>query len=121
LLKYDKFYCKGILKILPKKKYYYHSYHHTSSYKKRRDSLPTSEEVFKLVADEGETSSEILEEEIFLQEEIQVEEKEEEVVATINGNIQAGDTLYESLIREGISAAEILSLQEKIKSVVFEI
>ncbi|GAF93656.1 unnamed protein product, partial [marine sediment metagenome] len=33
-------------------------------------------------------------------------------------NIQAGDTIYESLIREGISAAEILSLQEKVKSVV---
>jgi len=87
------------------------------SSKQNSDSLPTSEEVFKIVADEGETSSEILEEEISLQEEIQVEEKEEEV-ATINGNIQAGDTLYESLIREGISAAEILSLQEKIKSVV---
>jgi hypothetical protein len=36
LIKYDKFYCKGILEILPKKKYYYYSHHHTSSYKKRR-------------------------------------------------------------------------------------
>jgi len=37
---------------------------------------------------------------------------------TIDGILKAGDTLYESLIREGISAAEILDLQEKIKSVV---
>lgn len=37
---------------------------------------------------------------------------------TIAGTLKAGDTLYESLIREGISAAEILNLQEKIKSVV---
>ncbi|GAI47879.1 unnamed protein product, partial [marine sediment metagenome] len=45
----------------------------------------------------------------------QVEEKE---VIIINGNLQAGDTLYESLIREGISATEILSLQEKVKSII---
>lgn len=37
---------------------------------------------------------------------------------TIDGILKAGDTLYESLIREGISAAEILDLQDKIKSVV---
>jgi murein DD-endopeptidase MepM/ murein hydrolase activator NlpD len=86
------------------------------------ESLPASEEILEsVVVVEEEKSSEILEEEISPQEEIQKEEKEEkekEEITTINGNIQAGDTLYESLIKEGISAAEILSLQEKVKSVV---
>ncbi len=83
------------------------------------ESLPASEEILEsVVVVEEEKGSEILEEEISLQEEIQEEGKEEEKITTINGNIQAGDTLYESLIREGISAAEILSLEEKIKSVV---
>lgn len=83
------------------------------------ESLPASEEILEsVVVVEGEKRSEILEEEISLQEEVQEEEKEEEKITTINGNIQAGDTLYESLIRKGISAAEILSLEEKIKSVV---
>jgi len=83
------------------------------------ESLPASEEILEsVVVVEEEKGSEILEEEISLREEIQEEEKEEEEITTINNNIQAGDTLYESLIREGISAAEILSLQEKIKSVV---
>jgi len=83
------------------------------------ESLPASEEILEsvVVVEEGK-GSEILEEEISLQEEIQEEEKEEDKITTINGNIQAGDTLYESLIREGISAAEVLSLEEKIKSVV---
>lgn len=84
------------------------------------EPLPVSEEILEsVVVVEEEKSSEILEEEIPLQEEIQEEEeKEEEKITTINGNIQAGDTIYESLIKEGISAAEILSLQEKVKSVV---
>lgn len=83
------------------------------------EPLPASEEILEsVIVVEEEKSSEILEEEISLQEEIQEEEKEEEKTTTINGNIQAGDTLYESLIREGISAAEILSLEKKIKSVV---
>ncbi len=78
------------------------------------ESLPVSEEILEsVVVVEEEKDSEILEEEISLQEEIQEEE-----IATISGNIKAGDTIYESLIKEGISAAEILSLQEKIKSVV---
>lgn len=82
------------------------------------ESLPASEEILKsVVVVEEEKSSEILEEEMSVQEEIQEEEKEEEMI-TINGNLQAGDTLYESLIKEGISAAEILSLQEKVKSIV---
>lgn len=84
------------------------------------EPLPVSEEILEsVVVVEEEKSSEILEEEIPLQEEIQEEEeKKEEKITTINGNIQAGDTIYESLIKEGISAAEILSLQEKVKSVV---
>jgi len=83
------------------------------------EPLPASEEILEsVIVMEEETSSEVLEEEISLQEEIQEEEKEAEKITTINGNIQAGDTLYESLIREGISAAEILGLQEKVKSVV---
>ena len=87
--------------------------------KQANESFPASEKILKsVVVVEEETSSEILEEEISLQEEIQEEEKEEEKITTISGNIQAGDTIYESLIREGISAAEILSLQEKVKSVV---
>lgn len=82
------------------------------------ESLPASEEILKsVVVVEEEKSSEILEEEMSVQEEIQEEEKEEEMI-TIKGNLQAGDTLYESLIKEGISAAEILSLQEKVKSIV---
>jgi len=159
LLKHDKFYCKGILEILPKKKYYYHSYHHTYSYKKRRakkikiiigglfilllftgtiyfkilplfsskqnsDSLPASEEILKsavaavaAVAEEEEKGLDMLAQEISPMVNIE-EEKEEEEVITIDGSLQAGDTLYESLIREGISAAEILNLQEKVKSVV---
>lgn len=82
------------------------------------ESLPASEEILKsVVVVEEEKSSEILEEEMSVQEEIQEEEKEEEMI-TIKGNLQAGDTLYESLIKEGISAAEILSLQEKVKSII---
>lgn len=78
------------------------------------ESLPASEEILKsVVVVEEKKSSEILEEEMSVQE-----EKEEEEIITINGNLQAGDTLYESLINEGISAAEILSLQEKVKSIV---
>ncbi len=71
------------------------------------ESLPASEEILEsvVVVEEEEGS------------EIQEEEKEEEI-ATISGNIKAGDTIYESLIKEGISAAEILSLEEKVKSVV---
>jgi len=46
------------------------------------------------------------------------EYKEGEKGITIYGSLKAGDTLYESLIKEGVSAAEILDLQEKIKSVV---
>jgi len=84
------------------------------SSKQNSDSLTTSEEILKSAAEEVKKVPEIVEEEISLQEEIE-EEKE---VITINGNIQAGDTLYESLIREGISAAEILSLEEKVKSIV---
>jgi len=155
LIKRDKFYCKGILGILPKKKYYYHSYHQTYSYKKRRakkikiiigglfilllamgtiyfkilplfsekqnsDTLPASEEILKSVTEEMEKVPEIATEEISLGEEIgeEKEEEEKEEVITVDGNLQAGDTLYESLIKEGISAAEILSLQEKVKSVV---
>jgi murein DD-endopeptidase MepM/ murein hydrolase activator NlpD len=157
LVKYDKFNCKGILEILPKKKYYYHSYHHNYSYKKRKlkkikiiigglfillllagtfyfkilplfpvkqnsNTLPTSEEIMKSAAVEVEKVPEVVEEEIPLQEETDKEReeegKEEEEVITIQGNLQAGDTLYESLIKKGISAAEILSLQEKVKPVV---
>jgi len=155
LIKYNKFYCKGILEILPKKKYYYYSHHYTSSNKKRRAkkikiiigglfilllamgtiyfkilplfsekqtsvSLPASEEILKSVADvaeEEEKGLDMLAQEISPKLNIEKEKKEEEAI-TIDGNLQAGDTLYESLIREGISAAEILSLQERVKSVV---
>ena len=93
------------------------------SSKQNSNTLPASEEILKSAAEEGGKVPEIVEEEISLREEIdkereEEEEKEEEKITTINGNIQAGDTLYESLIREGISAAEILSLEEKVKSVV---
>ncbi|MBL7060901.1 MAG: hypothetical protein ISS13_03590, partial [Actinobacteria bacterium] len=91
------------------------------SAKKNNDTLPASEEISESVAEEIEKVPEIVTEEISLREEIaeekEEEEKKEEVI-TIDGNLQAGDTLYESLIKEGISAAEILSLQEKVKSVV---
>ncbi|MEN3190227.1 MAG: peptidoglycan DD-metalloendopeptidase family protein [Atribacterota bacterium] len=69
--------------------------------------------------DEKEMDSEKLSEETFLQQEREEGEKQEEEEAIIvNGSLQAGDTLYESLIKKGISAAEILNLQEKIKSLV---
>jgi len=91
------------------------------SAKKNNDTLPASEEISKSAAEEIEKVPEIVTEEISLREEIaeekEEEEKKEEVI-TIDGNLQAGDTLYESLIKEGISAAEILSLQEKVKPVV---
>jgi len=156
LIKYNKFYCKGILEILPKKKYYYYSHHYTSSNKKRRAkkikiiigglfilllaigtiyfktlplfsekqtsvSLPASEEILESVVAEvangEEKGLDMLAQEISSKLSIEKEKKEEEAI-TIDGNLQAGDTLYESLIREGISAAEILSLQERVKSVV---
>ncbi len=94
------------------------------SSKQNNDSLSASEEILKSTSEEIEKVPEIVSEEISLREEIEEEIKieeekeEEEEVITINGNLQAGDTLYESLIKEGISAAEILSLQEKVKSVV---
>jgi len=88
------------------------------SAKQNSDTLPASEEILKSVAEEMEKVPEIVTEEISLGEEIGEEKEEEEEVITIEGNLQAGDTLYESLIKEGISAAEILSLQEKVKSVV---
>ena len=85
--------------------------------KKVSESLPASEEILKtVVVGEQEKGLDMLAQEISAKK--NMEEKKEEEIATISGNIQAGDTLYESLIREGISAAEILSLQEKIKSVV---
>ena len=81
------------------------------------ESLPASEEILKtVVVGEQEKGLDMLAQEISAKK--NMEEEKEEEIATISGNIQAGDTLYESLIREGISAAEILSLQEKIKSVV---
>jgi len=81
------------------------------------ESLPASEEILKtVVVEEQEKGLDMLAQEISAKK--NMEEKKEEEIATISGNIQAGDTLYESLIREGISAAEILSLEEKIKSVV---
>jgi len=98
------------------------------SAKQGSDTLPVSEEILKSevaeIAEEVEDVPEVVSEEMSLQEEIEEiveieeekEEKEEEI--TIDGNLQAGDTLYESLIKEGISAAEILDLQEKVKSVV---
>jgi len=92
------------------------------STKQTTTSLHVSEEIMKSTTEEVQKAPEIFDEEISLQEEIDTEgeeeKKEEEEIITINGNIQAGDTLYESLINEGISAAEILSLQEKVKSVV---
>jgi len=89
--------------------------------KQSSDALPVSEEILKSeVVEEAEDVPEVVTEEISLREEIEEEKEEEEKeeVITIDGNLQAGDTLYESLIKEGISAAEILSLQEKVKSVV---
>ena len=36
----------------------------------------------------------------------------------VNGCMKAGDTLYDSLLAEGISPIEILELQEKLKSII---
>ena len=88
------------------------------SAKRSSATPPVSEEILKSVADvaeEEEKGLNMLAQEISPM--VKVEEEKEEVI-TIDGNLQAGDTLYGSLIKEGISAAEILSLQEKIKSVV---
>jgi len=92
------------------------------SKKQNSHTLPVSEEILKSAEDEAARVPEIVAEEISLREEIdkerEEEEKKEEEIITINVNLQAGDTLYESLIKEGVSAAEILSLQEKVKPVV---
>ena len=88
------------------------------SAKRSSATPPVSEEISESVADvaeEEERGLNMLAQEISPM--VNVEEEKEEVI-TIDGNLQAGDTLYGSLIKEGISAAEILSLQEKIKSVV---
>lgn len=73
------------------------------------------EEIEKL--EEVKDSSKELPKETSLEKEKE-EYREEEKGITIDGCLKAGDTLYESLIREGVSAVEILDLQEKIKSVV---
>ena len=88
------------------------------SAKRSSATPPVSEEISESVAEEMKKVPEIVSEEISLPKEIEEIEKEKEEVISIDGNLQAGDTLYESLIKEGISAAEILSLQEKVKSVV---
>jgi len=92
------------------------------STKQTSTSPNVPEEIPKPVAEEEKKVPEIVEEEISLKEEIEKEreeeKKEEEEVITISGNLQDGDTLYESLVKEGVSAAEILSLQEKVKPVV---
>ena len=88
------------------------------SAKRSSATPPVSEEILKSVADvaeEEEKGLNMLAQEISPM--VNIEEEKEEVI-TIDGNLQAGDTLYGSLIKEGISAAEILSLQEKVKSVV---
>lgn len=91
------------------------------SAKQSSDTLSVSEEILESVvaevADEEEKGLDMLAQEISPMVNIAEEEKKEEVI-TIDGSLQAGDTLYESLIKEGISAAEILNLQEKVKSVV---
>lgn len=68
-----------------------------------------------LLSVEKETEDEkvILE---IVENELVMKEKEEGI--TIDGCLQAGDTLYDSLIEEGITAVEILELQEKLKSVI---
>ena len=80
---------------------------------------PVLEIVSDLQIDGKEKGAEKLLEEISLPP-LEIEEGEEakEEGITIAGILKAGDTLYENLIREGISAAEILDLQDKIKSVV---
>ena len=92
------------------------------STKQNSHTLPVSEEILKSAEEEAARVPEIVAEEISLREEIdkerEEEEKKEEEIITINVNLQAGDTLYESLIKEGVSAAEILNLQEKVKPVV---
>lgn len=91
------------------------------SAKQSSDILPVSEEILESVvaevAEEEEKGIDMLAQEISPMVNIAEEEEKEEVI-TIDGSLQAGDTLYESLIKEGISAAEILNLQEKVKSVV---
>jgi len=69
--------------------------------------------------EEKDGDSEKLSEEIFLRQENKEDEKQEKEEAIIvNGSLKEGDTLYESLIKKGISAAEIINLQEKVKSIV---
>ena len=91
------------------------------SAKQSSKTLPVSEEILESVvaevAEEEEKGLDMLAQEISPMVNIAEEEEKEEVI-TIDGSLQAGDTLYESLIKEGISAAEILNLQEKVKSVV---
>jgi murein DD-endopeptidase MepM/ murein hydrolase activator NlpD len=80
---------------------------------------PVLEIVSDLQLDGKEKGAEKLLEEISLPPlEIEKGKEAKEEGITIAGILKAGDTLYENLIREGISAAEILDLQDKIKSVV---
>ncbi len=44
-----------------------------------------------------------------------ITEKEEVI---IEGSLQAGETIYESLVNQGVAPSEILNLQEKVKSIV---
>ena len=72
--------------------------------------LPREDQKEEITGEEGELLSR--------GKEPEKPEELEEAALIVEGSLQAGDTLYESLIKEGISAAEILDLQEKVKSVV---
>ncbi|MEA1939333.1 MAG: M23 family metallopeptidase [Candidatus Caldatribacteriota bacterium] len=99
-----------------------------------REEVDNLDKLTEEISVEGEVENEVIKgiekkiavtevtpiEEMVAEEKIkeEKEKKEEEEGITIDGYLQAGDTLYESLMKEGISAAEILDLQEKLKSVV---
>jgi len=53
-----------------------------------------------------------------VENELKEVETEEEEAVIIEGSLQAGETIYESLVQQGIAPVEILNLQEKVKSVV---
>jgi len=67
-----------------------------------------------------EEANENKEESLEITEEITDDKITEEKVEgiTVDGCLEAGDTLYDSLIEKGIAAVEILELQEKLKSII---
>jgi len=102
-----------------------------SSRKQETSLTPSTPEIVReelvdptnLLAEERESSETSLQtlprsEQKEVEVELEMVETEEEEAVIIEGSLQAGETIYESLVQQGIAPVEILNLQEKVKSVV---